>query len=736
MQIAIAFFCSILSIAGAGIYLFLRAGFVTDYISVFKILGISLILLILPVFVNKRLADERKDKWFFNESFQVFILLVVFCLLGFIFREVPVDYAIIIGGFGYILFVWLLIELLKTISILKLVLFLSTIGLLSVFIISVLYSTHVKPIFYEDLAIEELVRWYYWKVDTLFHVANSQMFNTYGIPSSGIDGIPYIPYHYGSNILYTELANFLHIKIFDAYILLPVIVTSSLFLSTFLGLVYHIRKLIKVPDTIDYIFLLMLLAAFVGVVTNRISGNFLGLPSYMSMLLGSPILFVSDSFTLSLIFLNIFIILIIRFYSEYQKGTETKLSTIIFLLIAVPVIYFCIAYLKISTLYIAISLIGYLFLRLKLFKNYLFVVSYSLMVIIGGITYTFTRETKYGDGGISFFYHFIENHQNFFIFLIFQFFWCWVLLFLFSSNKMIGSIKEVINKKELLGVEAVFVLMAASLVPAILIEVPGGKLFYFTEISSWYAVVLILAYIPLFKFENFRYKIVFADIPVSVNLLFRNKVYSMINTVIKSRVIVLFLVTLPLAYVFRNNIWNYGRLMVNINYTSRFAMLTGFEDLPELHRFQLAKIANLDKEVLASIRFPLQSARLNPKVPPAMAFVNKLNALNAIPISEKKQSLVYVNFNNLDIYLPLHCYEKPFLVPALTGMASVHGGMTQACIDENSWFNSFGFEHYEVIDASDVDINQLKKEVTQKGFKWLYYYDKTKAEFTKIDCNS
>jgi hypothetical protein len=37
--------------------------------------------------------------------------------------------------------------------------------------------------------------------DQLFHVSISNMIRTYGVPSTGLDGVPFVPYHFGSHVL-------------------------------------------------------------------------------------------------------------------------------------------------------------------------------------------------------------------------------------------------------------------------------------------------------------------------------------------------------------------------------------------------------------------------------------------------------------------------------------------------------------------------------------------------------
>src|SRR5437868_5082492 len=54
-------------------------------------------------------------------------------------------------------------------------------------------------------------------LDTLFHSALSRMLQVHGVSSTGLDGLPYLSYHFGSHWLFAGWANLLGITTLEFY---------------------------------------------------------------------------------------------------------------------------------------------------------------------------------------------------------------------------------------------------------------------------------------------------------------------------------------------------------------------------------------------------------------------------------------------------------------------------------------------------------------------------------------
>ncbi|HEV8001239.1 MAG TPA: hypothetical protein VGP63_15235, partial [Planctomycetaceae bacterium] len=70
---------------------------------------------------------------------------------------------------------------------------------------------YLNPLFVESLCLGNA------HIDTLFHVTMSNMLRSYGVASTGLDGLPFVPYHFGSHWLFAAVSNLLHVRVIDFY---------------------------------------------------------------------------------------------------------------------------------------------------------------------------------------------------------------------------------------------------------------------------------------------------------------------------------------------------------------------------------------------------------------------------------------------------------------------------------------------------------------------------------------
>jgi hypothetical protein len=76
------------------------------------------------------------------------------------------------------------------------------------------------------------------KVDELIHACWSNMIRTYGVPSSGLDGVPSYRYHYGSHVVFAYLGELLEISGVDVYqMVYPIVFLPLLLQSTMIAAV-------------------------------------------------------------------------------------------------------------------------------------------------------------------------------------------------------------------------------------------------------------------------------------------------------------------------------------------------------------------------------------------------------------------------------------------------------------------------------------------------------------------
>lgn len=142
--------------------------------------------------------------------------------------------------------------------------------------------------------------------DSLFHMALGNMLKTYGVPSTGLDGLPYYPYHWGSHAYFAQVARLLHITMPDMYHVAYMIIFVPLFVFAALIAAVDLRRwLVKSEDDFLYPLLsnrLLVLALGIGLIGffQWIPANFLEIRPVCK-----PFVFESEVFSLILMLLSI-----------------------------------------------------------------------------------------------------------------------------------------------------------------------------------------------------------------------------------------------------------------------------------------------------------------------------------------------------------------------------------------------------------------------------------------------
>lgn len=131
-------------------------------------------------------------------------------------------------------------------------------------------SRHKFPLFGEALAYRANVHH-----DPLFNSAVANMMQSYGVPSTGIDGIPYVPYHYGAAWLHSQWADLAGTVVLTFYNIGPTVVMIPVFACALLLLVVEVRSALRrrrrPPPALlelDYLAGGALLAGTIGVIPS------------------------------------------------------------------------------------------------------------------------------------------------------------------------------------------------------------------------------------------------------------------------------------------------------------------------------------------------------------------------------------------------------------------------------------------------------------------------------------
>ena len=346
-------------------------------------------------------------------------------------------------------------------------------------------SGYQDPLFRETLLVGEP------PVDTLFHVSVANMLRTYGIPGTGLDGIPYLHYHFGSHWLFGQIANLLNMDVLQFYnlgfpiIFIPFLLNSIVvFALTYRGALLT-RSVSDGGLRSSLGFWGILVLAHLGVFPAKIhSGN-----SHL----------ISESYALGLTAFFLFSAIAVHIWKTIKMDGETRSNFIImpqFFMMALMLAI--IGFLKSSLMILSFILATYLIIRsgvLSLGHRLLFL-GINIPVLILVISMTISRDTP----GLSLeAFHYLKNfvQQEWWPwFLFFELFWSWVFIFLRTKElgvTTLGSLRDTVVSRRALDVEVVVLVSLIGLLPGLMMAIPGGSAAYFSDFQKWLSVGLIMA---------------------------------------------------------------------------------------------------------------------------------------------------------------------------------------------------------------------------------------------------
>ncbi|NJO84718.1 MAG: hypothetical protein HC828_19435, partial [Blastochloris sp.] len=347
--------------------------------------------------------------------------------------------------------------------------------------------------------------------DTLFHMAISSMIQTYGIPSTGLDGLPYLNYHIGSHWVFAMLANVLDTTPLTSYLLAYPVIFIPLFLLALLSLAIDVRFTLAPhaydaapeqgqpgqpmqpgpPMRSDGLFWALLVVALVMPFGLR-EGIYIGVASYL----------ISESYNLSLT-LTLLLASVGLAFSRSQRASgqhppHEVLAFVLLLLLGVGAL----GMVKVSLLVLVVLVLLWLFVRLRLYTSFVFLVALPLLLSVSLVVMYLVSYPSLEASAITPF-HYINNFvepewQGTFFFAGFLF--AWLLLLLKGAALRIATRRRLLaawQSHRLLDVEVVLILAVVGALPALLLPIPGGSALFFWDVQRWVALALLLGQLDL-----------------------------------------------------------------------------------------------------------------------------------------------------------------------------------------------------------------------------------------------
>lgn len=638
IQPTISFFSSLIAITLAVVYAILRAGFSNNIFLILKVLGISLFVNLLPTTFVEHQSSARRTLT------QIVSLLIIVILGSLTFRmsnfiRLSSFFFIFLGGIAF---------LVASANFFKALPF--KIGLLLV-VVFIFFSLWLSGLvwgigFQNPLFIESLITGKA-HIDILFHTSITQMIKTYGVPSTGLNHLPYLYYHWGSHWIFAQFSNFLNIHPLVFYQLGYPVIFISLFFNSFLSFVLTIIKLFHFPQPqLYHLFFFFFVLTVCLIPLNVFEG-----PLNLSI-------FFSESYLLSITFSFIFLSLIIAYVG--------KTDAVFFF---IPLLLAIIGIIKISTATILFVTLLYLFIKKGLFHQKKFLFLFLASTVLFFLVYHFTNSQINREFTRISFFHFVKTYVRSawqVPFFLYNFIFVFVYLILRFKNLAITNFCQLKNaylQNKILDVELLVVVSGAGYLLGNISSIGGGSAIYFIDLPRWIGMAFMLAAV------------------------------SPLNSTVLGKFLKTTLIVSIVILCLKNFQFSFSKLITE-NIFLRYIIIKKISpDFSGYHlktQLSLRQVESLKKTLGEIIVRPGNSFVKNPR---SKILLSLFSLYDNIPHPEKQATLLYVPKSNRSYWslIPSDftlapCASTPFLAPALSGMAMINGLPSPTCqIPVKAW---------------------------------------------------
>jgi hypothetical protein len=474
----------------------LRHGFPTPTHALVKMAGLSLFVLNVAAFGSKK-------RWMFSGPALPWLALVAVSLLGLSPLASFPAAGWTIAGAGLIL------ALLNVASLATRTGLLRTAALL---LLGLALGSYAESMYWRSgaehsIVFSEAMLGGQVQADVIEQAAIVNMIDSYGVASTGLDGLVPMKYHTGSLWLAQALRRLSGFQALDyiafgyGLLLVPFYVAGIFACAAILRATIQ-KKMVEREEenSPPLAFWLTCSLAVVGLfpfTNDPNSWNF------------NETILNSDSLLLAFALSAWLIAIAATFYLSLQgRDRFFTLAEKLAFCIALPAALALIGFVKISQIYLLLALLLYLCWRVKWLRVWpmLFGVAISLLLVVvqmrtevGAVTATFAP------------FRFDRIHPEWVpYFFVVYFSWAWLFLLLWARVRTVRSLADMlhaIRSRESLPVELVFVTVIASLVPYLLMDFHSPSWKFFTEFHAVLAGVFFAAFVPKIELSRLASKL-------------------------------------------------------------------------------------------------------------------------------------------------------------------------------------------------------------------------------------
>ena len=232
-------FVSIIAIVLGLAYYLARFGFENNsFFRIVLIVGLSLFLIFFPEALDLLRLRRKDPKYWYNlKPLNLMLGLLLLIILGAIVSVVNLLY--LVSAFGILLFVFFLYFHLRYLHKGKYFLVILMFALaLSGWAIGVLWGRNLlNPLYLERMALGKI------PIDAVFHSSVVSMIKAHWIPSTGLDGVPYLQYHWGSHYIFAQISKLLNLNSVDFYNLAYPVIFTPFIIRSFIYFIEIFRRL-------------------------------------------------------------------------------------------------------------------------------------------------------------------------------------------------------------------------------------------------------------------------------------------------------------------------------------------------------------------------------------------------------------------------------------------------------------------------------------------------------------
>lgn len=636
-----------------------RLGFTIPFADLLQIVGLALFfcnLLVVKEFFGK------KDNNLFSFHNLLLLALAGIMLISYLPSVINIVFAYLLPLLGFLGTLWVIYQLFVQHSFKSLLLILPVFAIFALWVVGKLYSTEtISPLFLEKIAFGIGHR------DTIFHLSIAQMLKTYNISSNGLDGFPYIGYHFGSHWMFARLSFFTGLSVVKAYNLVYPILFIPLYFQTLLYTVikigYFLRKQLidfNIVSKTGIVFWLLFLGIHISLLPLHYGSRVAIWHSYIE----------SESFLIALTFMFIIFCSLID-YSHFTGSSSNRLGHKILLCCLIIASFF----LKMSVGLLFIPALAYLQFRHNQFFRWKNLIFWFTGLALCAFAFYFITKGNSSDQKLVLFHFFRTYTDGSIWYYIIHIHFIVLLLFLIlrtyeiEKNTPETSLAQLIKLKKTTLAEVLIAIGFMSLLPGLILSIGGGSAVYFSDVMRKTGVVFLLSMAPFIA-------------QITAGSL----------TITRRFILVVFLV--PFTLVILSNTKNHLQTA-------------------------LVKTVNVRYEILPpgqTLKASLKSIQNTMEKRSEYQFIKKLDSLNHLPIAEKRKLLINVPHSDSSYYNRIG-WPSTFIIPALTGIPALNGLPFQKGMDTYPYYGIARYQKREVPFIGSDNLDKLKERAKKLGIE-------------------